>query len=966
MRNFIVAAPFRSRGVSALVAAGLIGALSFLGVFAATGYICSNSLTYIHVPSCSGATCQSMAKIGQGFSSYSQEVATAWSYANRYNSALRTAEDSCATMDANALAALLRSVVVDMDSSVRLSLEHSLSSVNIVKAVVASKYVELHDMGAQYAPYPEVRSLHAEFAAAAQGSDVSPLGSALSTYDHRIDSLSYKLSSFLNPSLAKKLANGVAHVYSGSLANLKLVPADILGYGIVYALERGADLLAPNVQPRPLIELTVGETRSIYTYARPLFKKYLSVRAQMDDRAENDVRDAKALRDEIYKGAVQLEQYVSVLSDENTLAYLSSQAVAVSDVVSPENAPDEFRLLADRHYRAVLQNVSAYQHGDINAFVRLYMADQNVDALHSLYTSEQKMLSAYQSIMDRCKAFLKSYSPRSRFARPYIEAALYALNHGGTLNDCARGLRYVELDKRYASVEAALQACYEQASVFGGVSCSGDPYSQLQCCQAFFEQKRAVLKTSETYRAYIDLLAKIRQLIGYYYDPELYSEYSSLPREFSSPKAMRDAMKRALDLYAKVRDRASKYVSAQYDVRGYLDARESVMVPVLFQFGIPGVSLDASVDLPFSAAGYRIVESNGLLVNIRGNKAYLHGGGTTLVEVLALPVSLDVEQLGESAGVAYVRVSNDHDVPVRYAYAGRVYSTAGAVTYDDKAVYFNGRGSAIIAERVLSQDVSISGDTASVTISNPSSLPYSGDIVLPFSAEHMPSYCESFGDATLCRVNLDPFERRVLRFSGVHESNTAALFFSTESNAPLPQPVVQDRNMSAVSAISVPAYERNAELTLASDLRRELRSTLSSLEQAYRRAVELNVVYLLPYDGAVLSELNDVLETGDPTELSSALALARQSLESLKSRAKILTYALPKDVPSRPVALRALDSGDYVLALAIASKWHPSAPGSNNYALYASVLAAASLAVLVYFLRTQGKRKKPRKKLPRI
>jgi len=965
--NFIVAALFATRGVAPAVVGAVILILSSLGVYAAVQYICSNSLVYLAVPTCSGATCLTMAKIGSDFHSYSREVAAAWRYANAYNSALRTAEDSCVSMDFNALVALLRSVVVSMDESARLSLVHSISSVNLARMAVASKYVELRDLGAPYAPYSEVRSLYAEFKAAQSDSDVSPLGSALKDFDDRIHRLSFQLRGVLSPSLLERIPRGAASFYSKSLGPLRIIPADVLTYGLIYALQKGVDLISPDVQPASLINSAVGESQSIYTKARPLFKRYISVMGQMDDRAKQDIADAKTLRDRIYKGSEELQRYVSTLPDDDMLSYLvPSGAVEVPEGVNPSTAPDDFRLLADRYFRGVLSGANAYLRRDVNGFLRLAAADENLSALHQLYTSEQRMIDSYKSMVDRCRAFLSSYKPRSDYAKPYITAAARALAHGGNLSDCAQGMHYVLLDKNYASVEGALKACYSEAAAFGGVHCSGDLYTQLQCCESFVERQRADLRASPEYRQYLELLGKIRQLLSFYYAPDLAAEFSSLPRNVSTPKALRDALKRALDLYAKVRERVSNYVSASYDIRGFLDARESTLVPVVFYLGVPGVSLDTVVDLPFSAAGYRILDANGLVVNIRGNRAYLHGGGTALLEVLALPVSLKVERLGESGGVAYLRVSNDSDIPVRYAYTGKVYAVSGAVTYDSNAVYFRGRGSAIIGERVLAVEVSRSGEDATVTVSNPTEIPYSGDVVLPFSAEHRPSYCEPLGDATLCRINLDPFERRVLRFSGVRESNDAAFFFSQDTNVAAPQPVLADKNMPPAVVFSPPAAEINANVELAQTLRSKLLSVLSEMERAYRRAEELNVVFLLPYDAKTVRELNAAADSDDPTEVSAALSLARQSLDSLRSRARVLTYALPENVPARSVALRALNSGDYVLALAIASQWHPAPPEGNSYALYASLLAAASLAVLVYFLRIQGKRKKPKRRLPRI
>ncbi len=743
--------------------------------------------------------------------------------------------------------------------------------------------------------------------------------------------------------------------------------------GVVVSVASMAYLNISSSQPISgnlgLLQSSIALHNSVYSYYRPLMEGYYGAVDRADEEASEDVKSAAELRKKIYDLSYRLDRSAYTVLGEKYLSLIVPPSVRYRSFVASAMHPESVRSAADYLYSRAFADFSKYRARDVNYLVDWVRGRRDLQKLNDLYSSLSDDYTSLGSIADKCASFLSKYRPHSSFARVRIPAIVSAMrsekNVASRLLLCRDGLEMYSLDSNYVGVERMLSACERTASCWDDYNCSGlDPEKRLDCCISFLEKKRNYLRSTDLYSAYIRMLSKMYHIADFCGDDALRARLSMLPRNFTCADDLRKAVASLLSLSQKYGSAANCAPSnVFYD--GFFDASEVSSVTVHFIYGIPGVDSRTVLHLPFRAAGYRIIDSNGLTVSIDGNVAVLKGSGSATVKVMAYPVPLSVEHVGDSLGRVRLRVSNTTDVPVRYRTDAVLLGSDGLVYRSGGYLYFPPHSSALVELPAI--QVTYSESNRAVVLSNVTQYRYHGTVVLPFRLSSPPHYCTVDGNVTVCTLNVDPYASRILKgvpqsfspipLSSVSESNAANQPSSVlPAEVPVQPPMTSFQSPSATPRIAAP-----------SALKKDILTFISELNSYYSRALELNVTYLLPFSAETLRSAEELLNSSDDSDTLHVLYnVLRDERDSLRAKARYSVAAL-RGVPGHEhdysVAKSALASGDYVLALAVAEPLLSSNGGGGS--VLPAVLGLLSLILLLYGLAISRKPRK-RRRIPKI
>ncbi len=716
-----------------------------------------------------------------------------------------------------------------------------------------------------------------------------------------------------------------------------------------------------------LIDSAVGLGDSVYRSAAPFLTEYYSLLDDYDRHARSDLQDAVATEKEVEELAVKLKNSSYVRFTPEMLALLPESKATRSQVSgSPETQPYEYIVLARRALSSVRHNVLAFQLKDDNYLVHLYAADRNLAFLHKLENEINRRLDEQSNLATLCYKFLAKYHPLSSYVAMRLPGYV-AVVKTGDLDACAAALRLVVLDRNYARDDAILASCEARArcgakTLPSDYPCvGGDVRSRIGCCLAYLDRKRSDLRATDLYANYQHLRSAITSLLALYYDPALASDFYSLPTDFLCPDELSDASAKATKIYLKLRKDAASFVRPEVYVLDPVSATTVSTVRIRFEVDAGGADILTSYKLPFTVVAFRTLSSNGLwvVVDRDGRTVHLRGSGSAVIEAQVMPVSLKVREGDGYGGYKYVHVRNDLPVPVEYSVAGDLISSTPNVSYSRGKLVFSGVGEATLRVRVVDVNYALDGDSAYVSLRNPTEYDYRGDVVIPLSSGDPPAGCRSVGGVTICSVHVKPFSETSLELRDVNAGTS--LMQTVDLNYGEDQPA--KTLFSAESTVrTVMSIDQNkTEL-----LRRRVLRLISELNAWYSRASELNIAYLLPFSRDSLENFGrSVRETNDYLYLSSVEATLSAERAEVISKAKAYLSALPQGSDVRGLAERALNTGDYMLALALAASYEPDRRGGGVHVPYAAtLLALISLAILVYYLR--GQKPKKRKRIPKI
>ncbi len=889
---------------------------------------------------------------------YANLVGRSWYYSNRALKLYDAAKDICeGEFNVSAVPELVSSATSKTAPDAANALHYANESVSKLVGKAGAIADEMYRGGVTYVPYADLRSVYStavDAVRAYEGNTPSTaLGVAISRYKDthpairtvftaagvevpRVLVYVGKFGRVIAPNLSREILAGVSTVFQGIFS--KLDPGDV-------------------------VNSAVGTRDSVYSEAVRFLDEYYAVVNGYDRSAQGILEDARRTYDAVVKLSSDVEYRSSQLSPEMLSFFSSDRGLEVSVADEPSSLPADARIRAAKLKKFIEGNVYAYIRRENNYLVAYWRAERAFKELAKVKGDLERYSNEISALAESCYKTVSKYRPRSGYLKSVLPGYAAALKENPDFSLCVQALQLMALDANYARDEAILASC-ESAVSCGSVlpedypCVGGEIGDRIDCCLRYRERKHSEILSSELYSQYLQLRRSVEALLSIYDDPSLRSEHLANPVDFICDSDLAKAISRETKIYLKLRKAAEGMVKPEVLVDGYLNAKTVSSVRVRFLLDAGGADLLVNYDLPFQVLAYRVVESNGLWISIsaNGRTASLRGSGSVLIDAEVMPVELEVEEWGASMGHKYLRVRNRLPIPVKYPFSGDVVSASDNVSYDGKYVYFDGVGEVLLAVPAVEVNYVIHGDTATVSIRNASEYEYKGEVVIPLSGRKLPRGCKPLGDVSVCSVNLDPFSEDVIEIEGV----SSDLNFAFEESV---------SSFSTVSEFGSSKLYETAVLSDTSgtvnDMRDKIFRRLEELQKLFERAEELNVVNLLPYSSEFLDSMNSrISETNDSVVLAVYESVLNSIYNDVVSRARALVFSVPPDTDVRALAERALNSGDYMLAMALAASYHPKrAPGTS--VPYASLaLGVLSLGLLVYYLRTQKPKK--RRRIPKI
>ncbi|MDN5366617.1 MAG: hypothetical protein PWQ11_28 [Candidatus Diapherotrites archaeon] len=893
---------------------------------------------------------------------YGKLVGSSWYYSNQVTTLYDAARNYCnSDVNFSEIPKLIADASSKVSTPAQKALYYADQSVAALVSNLAFFQRELHRAGVEKSRYADLRETYSEITYVLEdvGSEraTTNLGKALQEYRDKQTVLNNLLLEY-----GIHLKHFMPVVAAFITSQWSMIPAGV----IEWAMATADEFANARVRAIDVVNRAVGLSDSVYFYAKPLLLEFYKALERYDERADKISTEAPKVSTEILSLATELEsRRISTFSPE-ALSLLARSSVSESLLsAEPKEIAPQARIRSQELLSWIEGNVQQYKNRAGEYLLALQNAEDAYEELVELRDDLKRKIADYDGLVDVCVAFLSKYSPRTEYAREVLPGYVASLRKDPDLSTCARALEIVLKDREYADDEIMLRSCEEEIRCGARVLPSdyacvvGDIPDRLECCMNYRDDLRSRTMGSEMYTRYVEMKHTVEKLLAVVDDPALEAQYLELPTEFLCESELGDAFSKLTKIYLKLRDLASDRIYPVFDYDGYFDAESvsTVRITVLLDAG--GADIITKYPVPFQIMSLRALDSNGLTVSVdaSGKVLMLRGGGSATVEVQAMPLPLEVEELGSEDGSIYLHVSNPYSLPVRYPFTGSVISASSNVHSDSSYVYFEGVGEAILLDRVVEVNYVVDGDTAYVSVRNVSEHEYKGDVVIPVDAEKLPKNCSKLGPAVVCSVKLDPFGSDSFELGSVTSEFNAYTYTGEWGER------------TDFSTVSVPIVQTvvSAEVNYSNYLRSKVLELLSELKDYYERADELNATALIPFSEKTIEQIGEsVKETNDVLALSSLYLLASETKDSLVSRAKSYVFSIPEHEELRSLAEKALLNGDYVLALALASTYEPKITGRSINTKYLGILVGLlSAAALVYLLRTENKPRK-RKKIPKI
>ncbi len=937
-----------------------VAALLLFGSAVLHFYSCyMGNLVSFDVPACSSiSSCTKATGVLNDAPWYANVVGRSWYYANRALKLYDAVREMCnGEFNASLLPDMVSSAVSKTAPDAANVLHYANDSVSKLVGHAGTIADEMHRGGVTHVPYSDARSIYAtavDAVRAYEGNTPSTgLGKAISRYRETHPKV-----------ITLFTAAGVevprALIYVGKFGK---VYAPRFAREILVGASATTEVLFNKVDPGEVVNAAVGTSDSVYVYAVRFLEEYARTVKAYDQSARNMLKDSRSTYEDIVALSCDLERYSSNLSPD-MLALLPAAGVRESSLAEmPSSTPSEARVRAEGLRRIIEGNVHAYLRREDNYFVAYWNAERAMNDLLRVKADIERYLSETEFLAQSCASAVSKYRPYSRYVKERLPGYAAALKQNPDVSLCVQALQLMAMDKNYMRDEAILASCESSISCGSAIPADypcvfGELSDRIDCCLRYRDRRRSEILSSDLYAQYLSLRRSVESLLAIHDDPAARAEHLSNPTDFLCESDLAKALSKETKIYIKLRKEAAKVLRPDLFVEGYLDAENVSSVKLRFVLDAGGADLLVSYDLPFQILAYRVVESNGLWISLSadGRTVHLRGSGTVLVDAETMPVNLDVEDWGASTGYRYLKVRNTIPFPVKYPFTGDVVSASDSVSYDGKYIYFGGVGEAILSVPAVEINYVVSGDRALVSLRNVSEYEYKGDVIVPVSGSKPPRNCKSIGSVSVCSVDLDPFSEDVIEIEGVDlELNTASdSFTSSFSFVGGSGSLDRQENTKIISDLNTVNSTRDA-----------ISKRLSELRSLFNRAEELNVAYLLPYSAEFLDEMdNRISETNDSVVLAAYRSVLDGIYNDVISRARALVFSVPPGTDVRSLAERALNTGDYMLAMALAASYKPERASGSSVPYASLVLGILSLALLVYYLR--GQKPKKRRRIPKI
>jgi len=849
---------------------------------------------YFDVPRCTTLT-SCLKDTGLPDDPYSRAVARSWYYVNKLRTSLAAREKICsAGLDMNNIVRQLSEIATGSEIYVVQAVKYADLSNYVAFKQLGYILDDLNRLGVQCVSDSKAHIVYTRvwdaLHSTRRGAPSNPLATRLSSAMEQHKRLER----------AGLTVSALAPIFIPIVGSL--IRWGILSYSSL--VNRDNEQPSTHFGAEGYINASVGRYASVFYEYTSVLRDLHAARDELDLEARVIEADASNTAREIENVLDELRAInISGLSWERISPIASRAAEGAKVVADPSEIVKKTEIVVYELKYRITRDLLAYRKRMAGAYCYLSDARSALNDLQTVLAEIKSQSAALQNLRDACVGYIRSYNASSSYVRKLLPGYAKQVEQGD-LGACADALGLIQMDKKYAGDETLLNSCENEAKTYDDYVCVGTVSEKLACCMAFLQKKRKILYTSKEYEYFTrmsDATEKMLALVG---DDKDIAEFLSIASLPENGKELQKSVNDLVNLYTRLKKRVEKEYVPSFSVDGFLDAEQMSELNVTFFADVGDVDAEFSITLPFQAYSYRVLESKGMRVSVKGNEARIKGGGWAKVWVLAYPAEFDVKRMGEDGGKVYMRIAYEEDVPARYPLRGEVVSMSPSAYVAGGYIYFRSSGEAIVAEAALKQEWEREGNDLRVYLTNVSDYAYTGTLFLPISSRKIPRSCTPFSGGVVCSVNLRPFESKVLTFRDVNH-------MEEEHDHSIPEEAEEMVSMSQARV----QLEGNVDKTAAF-------SYIDTLKKWYARAKELGIEQYIPFDVNTIDAVSAQLEeTNDTSVVSTLTALLRSTVASTRRYIRSRVYHLRSVEGAEKayaLAKQALSSKDYMLALALA------------------------------------------------
>jgi len=881
-----------------------VALLSLLDVALLCGRVTEESyITAFDVPYC--ATLSSCIK--QAFpveNSYAVEAGYAWLHVNELRKAWEDYVEACeeGPFSGDKIKSSFRREISDIRSKVFATFKNLVSATNRANRAAISQLSALTDSlkrrGVEDSRDAAWMSLYSEASMALRDVVNGTEKTRLGKYFNRVKDFRFSLVEVYTSPLLIVLSS-LANVLPKEIKKLPIL-SGIVGLTRTASAEDWAEELPKVVE---FVNTSVGESASV----RKEMEKIWSKLRELEDRTHRDVKEmvehVNTTVDDIYR---ILNEYRGV-DMEALSGFLEKRVVFSPFGSSTSMVVEDARALVDRlverFRRAVNEYVIGYR--DLNAYGTMKEIKVELDQVHE---EVKRFDGVVSSGVERCAVMAKSYVPRLKETEEALEARLRVFKDasvGEKIELCREMREIIAVDGEEAKAKSKYEACLQEVRKGWGINitCSGTYREKYLCCSNILDNLKKELMLTEAYQLYLKLRDELLKLYDRADDATKAQVAALLISKPKNPEELGEVLKKMSSLLEKIPGE----VESRWEGVIRSDAPSRVTLTITATGNAKG-----KIKIPFDYLSYE-VEGN-LPVSVEGDYVKYNGEGEARITFVVPPTPLDNYVMEEENGTV-VHYMNSFPVPYVLVPEGNVLDVENGREVNGVVMLRPGGGAIVKYDTVRIEPLG----NGSFMIENVSDAPYSNLIEFPVVAQEVPPYCTALEDRVLCKVNLKPGEKRIIKFKL--------------------KPKVVETNTAPIERRVPPVKKPHQDIGKVVDL----------LMKQIKRARELNREDLIPIS------FEGIKSVGDN---EGAYPVLKSILDKLRAKAKVSIERLKrKDAERARLAEKLYREGDYITPVVLAEE-----EGSGEETPWTDIFAiVGGLGLIAYGIL--GLR---RKKLPEI
>lgn len=717
----------------------------------------------------------------------------------------------------------------------------------------------------------------------------------LGNYYNRVKNFKFSLIQ-VHVSPINILISSVAHVLPKEIKKLSVLSGIVGLSRSTSALEWAEEL--PKVAD--FVNISVGESSSVRKEMERLWLELDKLEKRTDREVKEIVEYVNKRVDEIYK---VLDKYRGL--DLNVLSgFLEKKVVFSPFGTSTSMVVEDTKTFIDGLVERLNEAVKRYNTGyrDLNAFGTLKEIKTVMD---QVYNEVKRFDEVVTTAIDSCVTSIKSYKPKLKETEEAITIRLNVFK-SATVSEkielCGEMRNLIAVDGEEARAKELYERCVEEVKEGWKfvAECTGTYREKYLCCTEVLDSLRKEMKTSDAYQLYLKLRGELLKLYDSTDDTTKALIISILMKQPSNPNELEEVLEKMAKLLEKIPGVAETSWSGA--VRSDAPSKVSLTISTIG-------STKGRIKIPFNYIGYE-VEGN-LPVTVEKGYVIYNGEGSARIMFTVPPLPLENYVVDEENGVT-VHYINTLPVPYILATEGNIMSVINGKEVNGIVMLRPG-GEAIIKYTTIR--IEPLGEDSFI-IENVSDVPYSNIIEFPVVAEEVPHYCTALEDRVLCKINLKPGEKRIVKFKL--------------------KPEASETNTS-------PITRKVSKLNVSSDVDNVIRLLMKQL----KRARELNREDIVPISFEGLDDIKNK---------EGVYPVLKSILDKLRTKAKVSLEKLRREDAERArIAEKFYKEEDFITPVVLAEE-NKGKKEENGLEFFAAV---GGLGLIIYGLLGLRKKRIP-------